>query len=34
MVHGEESHIDRLDKRLDEAKAKAWIVVSMRDDWR
>ena len=28
------SSIGRLDKALDEAKAKAWTVVSMRDDWK
>ena len=24
----------RLDKALDEATAKGWIVVSMKDDWK
>jgi phosphoglycolate phosphatase-like HAD superfamily hydrolase len=28
------SHIGKLDKALDEAAAKAWTVVSMKDDWR
>jgi hypothetical protein len=28
------SHIGQLDKGLDEAKAKAWTVVSMKDDWK
>ena len=28
------SHIGRLDKGLDEAKAKGWTVVSMKDDWK
>ena len=28
------SHIGRLDKGLDEAAAKGWTVVSMKDDWR
>lgn len=27
------SHIGKLDKGLDEAKAKGWTVVSMKDDW-
>jgi len=27
------SHIGRLDKGLDEAMAKSWTVVSMKDDW-
>ncbi len=29
-----ESHIGRLDKGLDEAKAKGWTVVDMEKDWR
>jgi hypothetical protein len=28
------SHIGRLDKGLDEAEAKGWTVVSMKDDWK
>jgi hypothetical protein len=28
------SQVGRLDKGLDEAKAKGWTVVSMKDDWR
>jgi len=28
------SHIGKLDKALDEAKAKNWIVVSMKSDWK
>ena len=28
------SHIGRLDKGLDEAKAKGWTVVSMKEDWK
>jgi hypothetical protein len=28
------SHIGKLDKGLDESKARAWTVVSMRDDWK
>jgi hypothetical protein len=28
------SHIGKLDKGLDEAKAKGWTVVSMKDDWK
>jgi hypothetical protein len=27
------SHIGRLDKALDEAKAKDWTVVDMKRDW-
>lgn len=27
------SSIGRLDKRLDEASAKGWTVMSMKDDW-
>lgn len=33
-AYDRESHIGRLDKGLDEAKAKGWTVVSMREDWR
>jgi phosphoserine phosphatase len=33
-AYDRESHVGRLDKGLDEAKAKGWTVVSMRDDWR
>jgi phosphoserine phosphatase len=28
------SNVGKLDKGLDEAKAKAWTIVSMKDDWR
>ena len=28
------SHVGRLDKALDEAKARDWIVVHMKRDWR
>ena len=28
------SSIGRLDKGLDEARAKGWTVVNMKDDWR
>ena len=28
------SAVGRLDKALDEAEAKAWTVVSMKDDWK
>jgi hypothetical protein len=28
------SHIGKLDKALDEAVAKNWTVVSMKDDWK
>jgi hypothetical protein len=27
------SHVGRLDKAWDEAKAKGWTIVSMKDDW-
>ncbi len=27
------SAIGRLDKALDEAKARGWTVISMKDDW-
>jgi hypothetical protein len=28
------SHIGKLDKGLDEATAKGWTVVNMKDDWK
>ena len=28
------SHIGQLDKALDEAHAKGWTVVNMKDDWK
>ena len=33
-AYDRESRIGRLDKALDEAKARKWIVVSMKDDWK
>ncbi len=33
-AYDRESHIGRLDKGLDEAKAKGWTVVDMKTDWR
>ena len=33
-AYDRESHIGRLDRGLDEADARGWIVVSMKDDWR
>jgi phosphoglycolate phosphatase-like HAD superfamily hydrolase len=33
-AYDRQSSIGRLDKGLDEAKAKAWTVVSMKDDWK
>ncbi len=33
-AYDRESHIGKLDKGLDEAKAKGWTVVSMRNDWK
>jgi hydroxymethylpyrimidine pyrophosphatase-like HAD family hydrolase len=33
-AYDRESHIGRLDKGLDEAKAKDWTVVSMKVDWK
>ena len=32
-AYDRESHIGRLDRGLDEADARGWIVVSMKDDW-
>jgi len=33
-AYDRESHIGRLDRGLDEADARGWVVVSMKDDWR
>ena len=33
-TYDRQSHIGKLDKGLDEAKAKGWTVVSMKDDWK
>jgi hypothetical protein len=32
-AYDRESHIGKLDRALDEAQAKGWTVVSMKDDW-
>ncbi|MGZ8993312.1 MAG: HAD family hydrolase [Burkholderiaceae bacterium] len=33
-AYDRESHIGRLDKALDQARAKGWTIVSMKDDWK
>jgi hypothetical protein len=33
-AYDRESHIGKLDKGLDEAKAKGWIVADMKSDWQ
>ena len=33
-AYDRQSHIGRLDTGLDEAKARGWTVVSMKDDWK
>jgi len=33
-AYDRQSHIGMLDKALDEANAKAWTVVNMKDDWK
>jgi hypothetical protein len=33
-AYDRESGIGRLDKGLDEARARGWTVVSMKDDWK
>ncbi len=33
-AYDRDSHIGRLDKGLDEAKAKGWTVASVKDDWK
>ena len=34
FAYDRQSHIGKLDKAWDEAKAKGWIVVSMKSDWK
>jgi hypothetical protein len=33
-AYDRESHVGRLDKGLDEAKAKGWTVIDMQKDWK
>ena len=33
-AYDRESHVGKLDKGLDEAAAKGWTIVSMKDDWK
>ena len=33
-AYDRKSHIGRLDKALDEAKAKGWTTVDMKKDWK
>lgn len=33
-AYGRNSSIGHLDKALDEAQAKGWTVVDMKDDWK
>jgi hypothetical protein len=33
-AYDRQSHIGQLDKALDEAQARGWTVVSMKDDWK
>jgi hypothetical protein len=33
-AYDRESRVGRLDRALDEAKAKGWTVVDMKNDWR
>jgi hypothetical protein len=34
VAYDRTSHIGKLDHALDEAHAKGWTVVSMKDDWK
>jgi hypothetical protein len=34
VAYDRKSHIGKLDKAWDEANAKGWTVVSMKDDWK
>ena len=33
-AYDRKSHVGKLDKALDAAKASNWIIVSMKDDWK
>jgi len=33
-AYDRDSHVGRLDKALDDAPAKGWIVVDMKSDWK
>ena len=33
-AYDRDSHIGRLDKAMDEAQAKGWVVVDMKKDWK
>lgn len=33
FMYDRQSHVGKLDKGLDEAKARGWTIVSMKDDW-
>jgi hypothetical protein len=33
-AYDRESHIGRLDKALDEAKSRGWIIADMKEDWK
>ena len=34
FAYDRQSHVGKLDKALDEARARNWIVVSMKNDWK
>jgi hypothetical protein len=34
VAYDRASHIGKLDKALDEARARGWVVASMKDDWK
>ena len=34
FAYDRQSHIGKLDKALDEAKAKSWTLVNMKSDWK
>ena len=34
FAYDRESHIGKLDRGLDYAKAKGWIVIDMKEDWK
>ena len=34
FAYDRESHMGKLDKALDDAEGKGWIVVDMKNDWK
>ena len=34
FAYDRDSHVGRLDKALDQAEERGWLVVDMKEDWR